>query len=98
MSPSPTDPMDGGNMSAETVDASDIQGLVRFGYAALTEAAFLLLKIRDAGAARSWISSAPITTAEKLSRPPMTALQVGFTREGLEALGVRRGLAFGILR
>jgi len=82
-------------MSALPVEASDIQGLVRFGYAALTEAAFLLLKIRDAAAARKWLSRTSITTAEKMSRPPMTALQVAFTREGLEELGVCDDLLAG---
>ena len=75
-------------MSHESVDMKDIQGIVRFGYGALTEACFLLLTIRDAAAARAWLKSAAVTTAEKLSRPPETALQVAFTREGLQALSV----------
>ena len=37
--------------NASAVDFSDIQGIVRFGYGQLKEATFLLLKIRDAGAA-----------------------------------------------
>lgn len=84
-----------GDMSAAPVDLSDIQGLVRFGYGALTEASFLLLKIRDANAARSWLSTAPVTTAETLSQPPMTALQLAFTREGLQAIGVAKELIAG---
>jgi deferrochelatase/peroxidase EfeB len=82
-------------MSAASVDMNDIQGIVRFGYASLTEAFFLLLTIRDARAARAWLKSAPVTTAEKLSKPPNTALQVAFTREGLEALGVHRDVIAG---
>ena len=75
--------------SANTVlDFSDIQGIVRFGYGHLKEATFLLLKIRDAEAARSWLKNAPITTAVKLSLAPTTALQVAFTCEGLQALGL----------
>ena len=80
--------MDDKSMSAAPVDFSDIQGLVRFAFGALTEASFLLLKIRDADAARAWLKTAPVTTAEKVNPPPATALQVAFTREGLQALGI----------
>lgn len=74
-------------MTTYAVDFSDVQGLARFGYAALTEASFLLLRVRDAGAALSWLASAPVSNAVELDKPPQTALQVAFTREGLEALG-----------
>ncbi len=70
------------------MNTKDIQGLVRFGYAALSEASFLLLNIRDVAAARSWLAAAPISTAEELSQPPTSALQVAFTREGLVVLGL----------
>jgi hypothetical protein len=79
-------------MRTASVDYGDIQGLARFGYGALTEASFLLLNIRDVDAARSWLATAPVTTAVELSHPPMTALQVAFTREGLQALDVAEGI------
>ena len=60
---------------------------MRFGHGKLTEACFLLLNIRDASAARSWLATAPLTTAVNLGRAPKTALQVAFTREGLQTLG-----------
>jgi deferrochelatase/peroxidase EfeB len=82
-------------MSTATADFSDIQGLVRFGYGSLTEASFLLLRIHSDAAARSWLATAPVTTAEQLSKPPQRALQVAFTREGLEALGVEEDLLSG---
>jgi Dyp-type peroxidase family len=82
-------------MSAEPVNFSDIQGIVRFGYNALTEASFLLLKISDPAGARAWLMEAPVSTAEELSRPPVTALQVAFTCEGLHALGVAEELLTG---
>lgn len=75
-------------LNASAVDFNDVQGLVRFGYRSLTEAAFLLLKIHDAQAARSWLSTAPVSTAAKLSDAPKTALQLAFTSEGLKALGI----------
>jgi len=82
-------------MSAASVDMKDIQGIVRFGYGAMTEALYFLLTIRDAGAAREWLKSAPVTTAETLSAPPVTALQVAFTREGLKAIGATEELLEG---
>ena len=75
-------------MSAPAVDYNDVQGLVRFGYRRLTEACFLLLNIRDASATRSWLATAPVATAVQLSQAPKTALQLAFTREGLQALGL----------
>jgi hypothetical protein len=69
-------------------DYSDVQGLARFGYSKLTEASFLVLRIRDAGAARAWIASAPVSTAETRATAPDTALQIGFTSAGLRALGI----------
>ena len=69
------------------VDYNDVQALVRFGFGKMTEACYLMLRIRDASAARAWLTRAPITTAE--SKPSIrTALQVAFTRQGLEAMGV----------
>jgi len=82
-------------MSAQAVEFHDIQGLVRFGYNKLTEASFLLLKISDAVAARAWLKSAPISTAVELSRPPLTALQVAFTREGLQSIGLAKDVLAG---
>ncbi len=70
------------------VDYSDVQGLVRFGFANMTEAVYLLLNVRDPQAARAWLAQAPVTTATETNPVPSTALQVAFTRQGLEALGV----------
>ena len=60
-------------MNSYAVDYSDVQGLLRFGYAALTEASFLLLRIRDARDASAWLASAPVTNAVKLDKAPPTA-------------------------
>src|SRR6516165_1694423 len=79
---------EGCSMGAADVDFNDIQGLVRFGHGKLTEASFWLLNIRDASAARAWLASAPVTTANELGGPPKTALQVAFTCEGLQTLGL----------
>jgi deferrochelatase/peroxidase EfeB len=71
-----------------SIDEQDVQGLVRFGYGALTEACYLLLRIRDAAAARVWCAAAPVATSEFQSPLPETALHVAFTCMGLRVLGV----------
>ncbi len=80
---------------ASSVDFGDIQGLVRFGYPRMTEACYLLGKAKNASAVRAWLTNAPITSAVKLQQPPKTALQIAFTREGLEALGVPKNVIAG---
>lgn len=72
----------------DSVDYADIQGLLRFGHGRLTRARFALLRVRDASAARAWLRSAPVTSAQSVQPPPDTALQVAFTAPGLAALGV----------
>lgn len=82
-------------MSANPVDYSDIQGLVRFGYGALTQASFLLLEIRDPRSAAAWLASAPVSNAVELEIPPQTALQVALTYSGLQSLGVPQSVLAG---
>ncbi len=82
-------------LNTSAVDFQDVQGIIRFGYRTLTEAVFLLLKIRDARAARSWLTTAPVSTAVQLDTPPKTALQLAFTCEGLQALGVPQQVLAG---
>ena len=77
------------------VDYSDVQGVVRFGYARMTDACYFLVKVRQTAAARQWLATAPITTAVTFNPPPTTALQVAFTRQGLEALRVPRSVIAG---
>ena len=76
---------DGGTVTAEY---SDIQGLLRFGFGKMPESRYFLLRVRDAAAARAWLTAAPVTTAETQSPPPDRILQVAFTASGLRALGV----------
>jgi hypothetical protein len=78
-------------MTLATVDYGDVQGLVRYGYAHMTESRFLLLRVKDPRAARAWLRAAPVTPATRTTPRPATALQVAFTREGLEALGAPAG-------
>jgi deferrochelatase/peroxidase EfeB len=82
-------------MNVSPVDYSDVQGLVRFGYARMTEACYFLVNVRQAAAARQWLATAPVTTAVTLNPPPKMALQVAFTRQGLEALRVPQNVIAG---
>ncbi|HMH14545.1 MAG TPA: hypothetical protein VK578_15710 [Edaphobacter sp.] len=75
-------------MAFTNADYSDMQGLLRFGYGRLTEACFLLLRVEDASAAGHWLERAPIATAEEQNPPPVRALQIGLTCEGLRKLGL----------
>jgi deferrochelatase/peroxidase EfeB len=77
------------------VDYCDVQGLLRFGYRKLPDTRYYLLRIRDAAAARSWLASAPVSTAETKSPPVARALQVAFTASGLRNLGVREQIVAG---
>ena len=73
---------------ANELDYDDIQGLVRFAFGKMDGAGFYLVRIKDVAAARAWLANAHITTARTLTPPPETALQVGFTVDGLRALRV----------
>ena len=74
-------------LSAEP-DYADIQGLVRFAHARLSEACFLLLRIADRRAAGAWLAAAPVTTAAKAEPLPDVALQIACSSAGLRALGL----------
>jgi len=74
--------------SALAVEFDDIQGLVRFGYKHHTEAAFLLLRVRDRDAARRWLATVPVSTAATIEPPPEIAIQVALSAEGMRAIGV----------
>jgi deferrochelatase/peroxidase EfeB len=79
-------------MLNSAVSYDDVQGLVRFGYAKLTEACYFLLQIKDRRSARAWLVSAPISTAVTLSHPPLRTLQVAFASEGLRTMGLPGGV------
>ncbi len=75
---------------AVTLDLADIQGLFARGYGDLRAAAFLLLGIEDAAAARRWLgdTAGAITTSE--ARPEERALNLAFTSSGLAGLGLAK--------
>jgi Dyp-type peroxidase family len=69
-----------------TLELGDVQGLFARGYGDLKSAAFLLLKVEDAVAARRWLGEASVTNAE--DRRPEHAANVAFTSSGLERVGL----------
>ncbi len=73
---------------AVTPELADIQGLFARGYGNLRAAAFLLLGVEDAPAARRWLgeTAGAVTSAE--ARPDGHALNVAFTGSGLLRLGL----------
>jgi len=80
--------MGGAPVTRTVIDDEDTQGLLRFGYRDLREATYVLLRVRNAAAARAWLGSARLTSAVLCPDAPDTALQVAFTAQGLSALGV----------
>ena len=80
---------------ASEVVFDDVQGLVRFGHGHLIEAAFLLLRIEDAAAARAWLAAAPVTSARDANPLPDTVLQIAFTSGGLRRLGLAEDAIVG---
>jgi Dyp-type peroxidase family len=87
--------MGGAPMTHADVDYSDVQGLVRFGYKRMTEAVYVLVRVKDARAAKTWLQSAPITSAVEMAPPPVAALHVAFSAPGLQALGVPASVLAG---
>ena len=66
---------------------SDIQGLLLKGYAELTHAAFLLLKINDPEAFRSWLNAVWPEIATAQTQGPRR-MNLAFTASGLRKLGL----------
>jgi deferrochelatase/peroxidase EfeB len=66
----------------------DVQGIARFGYGHLSAACFYLLRITDVASARQWLGDAPVSNAVLRDTPPESALQLAFSTEGLQALGL----------
>ena len=77
------------------VDYADVQGLLRFGYGRMTNASYMLVRVKNADAAKAWLRLAPVTTAVAQKPPPKTAMNIAFTAPGLRALGVPESIVAG---
>ena len=75
-------------MATPTLELADVQGLVVSGYGKMHESRWLLLGVRDAVAARSWLAGIArrVTTSE--APEERWCVNVAITSEGLRALGV----------
>ncbi len=78
-------------------DRADIQGFVLSGYGHLPAAAYLFVQFAESGGARRWLSTivpavssaAPWPTGpDGRTRKPASSLNVGFTADGLRAIGL----------
>lgn len=70
------------------LEYQNIQGLVISAYGHLSCAAYMLLRVTDGAAARGWLAQFvdEVTTADV--KQERTSVNVAFTREGLEHLGI----------
>jgi len=70
------------------LEYQDIQGLIISGYGHLPCATYLMLRVIDGAAARRWLAQivAEVTTAA--GKQERASVNVSFTREGLEHLGL----------
>jgi deferrochelatase/peroxidase EfeB len=73
-------------------DFADVQALARFAHGKLVQAAFVLVKIRDAAAARAWCAQAPVTNAVVTEPRYESALQLAFSASGLRAIGLAESM------
>src|ERR1700746_1917411 len=84
-----------GHVVMSEVDYADVQGLVRFGYGAMTSASYALVHVKNVDAAKTWLRSAPVTTAVAQKPPPKTASNIAFTAPGLRGLGIPESVIAG---
>src|SRR4028118_1238046 len=71
------------------LELDDIQGVGVSGYG-MPHARFLFLRIHTPEAGRQWIKHiiGRVTTARPWAEPPRSCVNVGFTHNGLKALGL----------
>jgi Dyp-type peroxidase family len=70
------------------LDRADIQGIVLSAYGHLTCAAYLMLRIREAQSARSWLASVAGEITDASGKQEGFSLNLALTYEGLQALGL----------
>ncbi len=77
-----------------TIELEDVQGYLIRGYGNMQFSRFVLLQVQEADLARKWLKSisgkltnATIVAKDKL---PDTCLNIGFTADGLKALGLHK--------
>ena len=48
------------------VDYADVQGLLRFGYGRMTNASYMLVRVKNADAAKAWLGRVSSATVGRL--------------------------------
>jgi hypothetical protein len=74
----------------ETLELKDIQGIIVRGYANMPAAAFVLLRIEDAGLAKKWLQMITPQITPGDEKKGDCAINIAFTFHGLEALGLNK--------
>jgi deferrochelatase/peroxidase EfeB len=72
----------------EHLERDDVQAIVLQGYGKLRGAAYVLLEVVDAAAARAWLEGVVPEVTTGSERPSGRAVNVAFTAAGLAAMGV----------
>jgi Dyp-type peroxidase family len=70
------------------LEPDDIQGFVMSGYGHLSCASYLLLRVSDLRAARRWLAQVVEDVTTSVGKQEGTSLNVAFTHQGLEHVGV----------
>jgi Dyp-type peroxidase family len=70
------------------LEREDMQGLIARGYPDLPAATYVLLRVVDPSAARSWLADIARQVTPAPARPDAVALNVAFTASGLQAIGL----------
>jgi Dyp-type peroxidase family len=70
------------------LEVDDIQGIIVRGYAKLQAACFMFLKIEDAGKVKPWLADMADKVEDGTSNPTNACLNLAFTFEGLQVLGL----------
>ncbi|MFN2592499.1 MAG: Dyp-type peroxidase [Candidatus Dormibacteria bacterium] len=80
------------------LELDDIQGILARGYANLRAACYVLIRIREANAAREWLASPGAAVTSAGARPDARALNLAVSPGGLRALGVPAHVLEGFSR
>ncbi|HEY4031202.1 MAG TPA: hypothetical protein VGM25_12710 [Caulobacteraceae bacterium] len=82
-------------MPAPVTELDDIQALAKAGYNPLPDACHLLLRVKDAKAARAWLKAFRPTVIADLKTRVKSAVHIAISAPGLRALGVEEAVIGG---
>ncbi len=82
-------------MPAPVTERDDIQALAKAGYNSLPDAGYLLMRVRDAAAARAWLQAFKPTVIGDLDGHLPSAVHIAISAAGMRALGVDEAVIGG---